>query len=166
MPNLRSSPAADISREFQTGLPPDIRTRPYISFEYIKADSTDTVLAGESEGIDILAPSGYVYEIVNGRLFARPPSGASSGDHEIAVIALGVFTVSYAKSNYNKNVSFFASEWDIADISSHPASNQLKAIQSCLTDEDSPIRIVYNNRTDADQTNRREIRFLIRKVKV
>jgi len=166
MPNLRSSPAADISREFQTGLPPDIRTRPYISFEGLNLDSSDTVLAGEAEIIDILAPAGYIYELINANLFAPFVSGATSGSHYIVVYALGIFGVMFGYASYSKDLQFNNSYWHLADIDATPPSDQLLALQSCRADEDSPITIRYNNDTDADQTQLRNYRFMIKKVRV
>jgi len=166
MPNLRSSPAADISREFQTGLPPDVRTRPYISYEKIDISSDVTVQAGTEENIDILAPEGYIYEIVNGIIHVSPPDGATSGEHSILVIALSSFTITKAVSSYNKYVWFYSSNWISADIDAQPSANQLHALQSASADEDSPITIRYRNDTDVAQTDLRVLNFLVRKVKV
>jgi len=166
MPNLRSSPAADISREFQTGLPPDIRTRPYISFEHFTMNCTTTVLAGEREGVDILAPTGYIYKVFNGKLFVEPPAGATSGQHEFYLSLAGMMRTIYGVSNYGTRLFFDSSCWLEADCKSYPVYNTVGAIQSSIADEDTPLTVFYSNRTDVDQTNTRNIRFVFEKVKV
>jgi len=166
MPNLRNSPAADISREFQTGMPPDVRSRPYISIEDINVSDSTTVSSGQYALVDILSSSGYIYEIINTSLFANSISGATSGTHEFKITSMGAFTVLFGSSRYNQRLNFNYSHWVEADYRALPPSDQLLAVQSCFADEDSPITISYGNVTDADQTNTRTIRFLTRKVRV
>jgi len=166
MPNLRSSPAADISREFQTGLPPDIRTRPYIFYEVLVLDSEVTLLAGEEEYIEILAPAGYIYEVRNARLSAPEPLDATLGDHQLRVYSVASIISITGISSYNKGLMFNSSFWEYADLNAYPLSGQLQALQTALADENVPIKIHYINNTDVNQTQKREYRLLIRKVKV
>jgi len=166
MPNLRTTPASDISREFQTGSAPDVRTRPYIFTDFVIADSTTTVSASGNERIEILAPSGYIYEITNGIIKIEPISGATEGEQRCNLMALGQFTVTYGRSTYNKQLYFIASHWIKADIEALPTDNQLNAFQSLVADEDSPLVIQYYNDTNAEQTQTRMYRFMVKKVKV
>jgi len=166
MPNLRSSPAADISREFQTGLPPDVRTRPYISVEYIKIENSDILPAGEDEIVDIIPPSDYLYKLINADLSAPSISGATSGQHNISVYGLGCVAVTSGKASYDKYLQFIFSHWYRADIESFPPDNQLLALQTAITDANNNIVLCYENLTDADQTGIRRYRLLIKKERV
>jgi len=166
MPNVRTTPAADISREFQTGLPPDMRSRPYISFEFINYSVSSTLAAGASEEIEIYAPSGYIYKTENVYLRAYAPSGATSGQHFIKLQSLGAIHVVKGTSNYDRLVEFIYSHWLSAGVQAWPPDDQLLAVQSCVSDENRPIKAIYDNQTDADQTNARVIQLVVRKTRV
>jgi len=166
MPNVRTTPAADVSREFQTGLPPDVRTRPYISFDFINYSVTPTLAPGASEEIEIYAPPGYIYEVENVYLRAYAPPGATSGQHFIRLQTLGAIHVVKGTSNYDRLVEFIYSHWLSAGVQAWPPDDQLLAIQSCVADVNRPIKFVYDNQTDADQTNTRVVQLVVRRTKV
>jgi len=128
MPNVRTTPAADVSREFQTGLPPDVRTRPYISFDFINYSVTPTLAPGASE------------EVENVYLRAYAPPGATSGQHFIRLQTLGAIHVVKGTSNYDRLVEFIYSHWLSAGVQAWPPDDQLLAIQSCVADVNRPIK--------------------------
>jgi len=166
MPNLRTTPAADISREFQTGLPPDVRTRPYISFDPINYSNSSMLLPNAHQDFELYAPPGYIYELENIYLNVSPPSGATSGYHSFEVTGLGSIKTTYGSATYTGILKFAYSYWMYANKESHPTERQLSAIRSCVSDENNPIRVRYSNYTDANQDNTRTAQFLVRRVKV
>ncbi len=168
MPNLRSSPAADISREFQTGLPPDVRTRPYIEYVSVDVSSTSEILSGEEETIELYAPNGYVYRCKAMFLYAPSPSGASSGHHIITVNIVGPIDILYMDSNYNDPITYTRCEVYIASKEHHPTDNTVLGLipNYLFADENNSLRVKYINSTDVSQTNTRVVRFLIEKVRV
>jgi len=166
MPNLRTTPAADISREFQTGLPPDVRTRPYISFQVIQQSNSSTIEPNGYQDFELYAPAGYIYELENAYLNVSPPSGATSGYHSFEVTGLGSIKTTYGSATYTGILKFAYSYWEYANKESHPTDRQLSAIRSCVSDENNPIRVRYSNYTDANQDKTRTVQFMIRRVKV
>jgi len=166
MSNIRTSPAADISREFQSGLPPDVRTRPYISFQVIQQSNSSTIKPNGYEDFELYAPAGYIYEVVNAYLKVSPPSGATSGYHSFEVSGLGSVKATYASANNTGILKFVYSHWKGANKESYPTEEQLLAMQSCVSDENNPIRVRYSNYTDVNQDKTRTVQFLVRKVRV
>jgi len=168
MPNLRNSPVSDISREFQTGLPPDIRVRPYIEFVYNDLSSTSEVLSGEAEATYLYAPEGFIYECIALLLYVYSPLDSTSGTHNFIVSTWGPIDILEMKSNYEDDLLYSNCEVLIASYSERPRDKTTQGLvpNYLFADENNAIRLLYVNETDVTQTNERMQRILLKKVKV
>jgi len=168
MPNLRTSPAADISREFQTGLPPDVRTRPYISYEYIDVSSSTVLSAGESETTDIYPPEGIIYVCKALILISQPPTDATAGEHYFIMNAMGHIDILELMSNYGDELIYRCCEIVKATKVAQPGDKtaQILVLEHLLADENNPVKVIYKNNTDVSQDNVRKVKLLMERVKV
>jgi len=168
LPNLRQSPAADISREFQTGLPPDVRTRPYISVTLLAEDVSESLAVGDSEVITFLPPEGYLYKIIAPGFWTNIPSGATSGKQILSVysgwgVSFGVECdwMYNEKATLVNHAPYLAESYFPSDLSAF-----VNVLLNLLGDETWGIKFSYTNNTDVSQSNTRCYRLLVMKERV
>lgn len=127
-------------------------------------DQTLSVAAGASSVVTVTPPTGEKWRIT--QLYARitQPSGASSGTHRLRVVPSSTidsrYSVLYLVSNYNQvleisnNAIFFAQE-------KRPANEDAQnlAIRSIVVTNANPLHFMYDNQTNAPQTETLEIRI-------
>jgi len=168
MPNLRQSPAADISREFQTGLPPDVRVRPYISAILLTEDVSDLLPAGASEEITFLPPEGYLYKVIAPAFWVGNPAGATSGDHNLSIYSGWSYLFGvYCEWLYNVRAELIQFEPTTPNLyKPNDLSAFVTAMLSLRGDKTWGIKFVYVNNTDVDQTYTRSYRLLALKERV
>lgn len=169
MANNLTYPGSDISREYQKGAAPDVRVRPYEAVKFLGLDSSTTVLSGGgAETITVTAPTGKIYRGVGLLLNVSSPGG-TTGYHRFQVTSesqgIGMLQ---GKSAYSDSIVFREGVWVTASSVARPpdtASPQL-AVNSLIADDTNGINIMYVNNTDADQTNTRTIRLIVKEIQV
>jgi len=168
MPNIRNSPAADISREFQTGLPPDVRNRPYINYQTLDLSSSSEVLPGEREVINVYPPEGFIYKSKALHLFIPPPADATIGTHYFFLSIAGGIDIMSIESNFGDSLYYAKCEVIEAtkNIEPHDATVQGLIPEKLFASEDNPLVISYQNDTDVSQNHTKIIRLLVEGVKV
>jgi len=139
------------------------------SVEWLKLTDTSEVAAGSDVTTTVYAPEDYIYELLYLGLQVNPPAGATTGTHgfriEVTPIVLKVLNGS---STYDTQVRYDYGYWYSANNSQFPTTEiaQLMAPRGLRIDENTPLKIVYYNMTDAVQTNTRFIYLWVRKIKV
>ncbi|POG56682.1 hypothetical protein [Haloferax marisrubri] len=127
---------------------------------------TSTLTAGESETVELYAPSGSVYTVKGAALIAKPPSGATGGTHFFQVESLGKVAVLLGRSDYTAQVKWNNGHFFTANQTMEPAeeSAAIQSFYGSMATADEPVRVEYYNNLDVDQTNERTIEFLIEEV--
>jgi len=132
-------------------------------FTAIDTTSTTTVLAGASETITVMPPTGKVYKILSIRYEVSPPTGATSGNHYGTVYGtifkwLGIRLI----SAYNVKINYWSNDPTGTTSSRPPTAEALiLALNNIYGTRAVPIYIVYENFTDADQTNKRTLQLAL-----
>lgn len=131
------------------------------------ADHTqsDSVAAGNTETVEIYAPSGSIYEVNNLKTQAPAPGSATTGDHQISMKSQGVPRL-FGKANYNSALKFEYYQWELADQRGEPPSGtpSVTAVTDAWADENNPITFIYQNNTDASNSNDRMYALAIKEV--
>jgi len=168
MSNIRTSPAADISREFQSGLAPDVRTRPYIEYSLETIINSDNLSAGYDEVTNIYAPEGFVYKCKGLYLTAPNPLDSTAGKHYFKISSMGACDILYLSSNYSDDLIYNYSQVKMATESYYPEDKaaQASVIEHLVADSNNAIQIKYYNNTNASQGRERVMKLLLEKVKV
>ena len=131
---------------------------------FVDASSLTTVPAGSSETITVQPPSGKIWRVVGCGFWCDPPSGATSGNHQVYIYCRpSTLTIIGVKvsSSYDKSVRI---EYGSNALESPTPSDQvafLHSLQSVIGTYDIPFKVHYWNSTDADQTNERKIELLL-----
>jgi len=135
------------------------------TIEEISLSDSSTVTAGTNTSKYLAAPTGYLYQILGMELDSTPVPGATSGSHGFAVF-IGNVRLYYGRSNYNENVIYAYGSWWYATTLTLPsaAAAQTLLIKGQMVSETLKIRVMYLNGTNADQTNTRNIYFLVKKI--
>lgn len=130
----------------------------------VSINQITTVNAGGGETLDIYASAGNIGKVINLSVAVSPPPGASTGTHDfllrndtvLASIAQGV-------SNFGDSVEWAFSGWNVATSIKRPsdANQALNAVKGITMSATIPLRITYNNNTNAAQTNARSGRVIL-----
>jgi len=134
--------------------------------DQVEVRQTSTLGSDSTATTEIYAPEGSVYRILAMRILAPAPSGAGSGDHYIKLNTLGEVGVLFGSIGYDTDLWFTNSQWQNTMDEDYPngAGETLEALQSLTATDDSPVSIVYRNRTDVDQTQTREVDLVVEEV--
>ena len=128
----------------------------------IPTSSSEIVAAGSYEIITIQPPQGKIWKVIYFFFLCDPPSGATSGDHEVSLASMGRSSteVPYVLSNYN--VGLQVRGYPVSYSGMYP--EDLIAVgeyyKTVMGTYDRPILLRYYNGTDVDQANTRNS-FLI-----
>lgn len=143
-----------------------VQNRPTIS--NVSSTQTTSVASSTTETVDIYAPSGATYRVLNMQLKVPADATATTGTHEIGVKPFGAFDVMWGESTYAADVWFTRSHWFSADSQTMPASEDatIDAMASLGATENGALQIYYRNSTDAAQDNNREYTFMFEEVSV
>lgn len=141
-----------------------INDRPAI--KQVDKDQSGDVGQGNTEVVDIFAPSGSLYKVSS--MFLKAPADAdwTSGSHDFRVISTQGQKVMLGKSTYQDRLEWNFSNWIKATSSKTPSDNAatLMALHNVKATESESIRVKYNNNADAAQENTRNIRFEFEEV--
>jgi hypothetical protein len=125
--------------------------------------------SGGTATITITPPAGELWRVKGLYINLAPPSGATSGTHEIRVYQLSetVLFYLYAASNYGDQIRIRGGYIDVATATNGklPTTEQAQqnAILNLVATNDVPLGIFYKNSTDVAQTNTLNI-FVAREV--
>lgn len=137
-----------------------VSNRPEI--EYLSHEITATDGPGSSSEVEIYAPQGSVYRVLN--MFLNGPiiSAATTGNHRFRVYSNQRALVGY--SAYTSPIVWRYGSWETADSQQSPKDSvvQSRQMANLVATDSTPIRIQYYNNTDADQTNSRNINLTVR----
>jgi hypothetical protein len=125
-------------------------------------DQTLNVAAGGSAIITITPTAGELWRIKMLRLYVPVPSGATSGSHG-TVVGVGTPGVDYSSlqitSLYNKGIAITNNVINASDDSKpFDEMSQILAITNIVLTNAQPLKIYYNNNTNAAQTENMALR--------
>jgi len=126
----------------------------------VDASETASIPAGGGQSTIIKAPSGTTLSVLGLRIRVDPPSGATSGDHQITLAGpTNIVRYLKAESNFDDPIIINDSIIFLATSVSRPSTEaaQSNSIQSLIADDEFGITIAYSNGTDAEQTQERQI---------
>jgi len=126
---------------------------------------TDTVAAGGSELVEVYAPAGSVYTLKQIQLDVAGIGSATQSDHRFLLESAGHVYAVEASSSYADKLTVWKGSYQNATNLKRPDSDAalVQQIQSMQATENQPIRVNYLNRTDADQTDQRDINMVLEK---
>lgn len=135
--------------------------RPELQFE--ETIVSTSLLAGNSETIEVYAPTGSTYDVVNADLLARAPASATTGTHTMRPQTIGGSIVTEGQSDYTQDVRFSRAFWERANGFAKPASEaaQGAAVRSMRATENQPLSVFYANNTDDSNDQDRKYRFTV-----
>jgi len=129
---------------------------------YVDASSNTTVPAGSSETIIIQPPQGKIWKVIAITFEVSAPPGATSGDHRFRVGTINQ-NIPYVKSNYDAVLRV----WSCLPVNYSSLLGGATVGDYCNLyskqkgSYDYPLRVEYNNYTDADQINTRAIKVIL-----
>jgi len=131
---------------------------------YVDASGDTTVPAGSNEAITIQPPAGKIWRVVDVTFKASPPSGASSGTHRVGFGHYGCLTpeLPQISANYDIYITIhntYPIAYSTTDFNTK--NDFVDYIRGRKFSNAYPMRVVYFNGTDADQTNTRIIRLVL-----
>jgi len=134
--------------------------------QLINVSSSSTVNAGNNEGVSIQPPEGQLYKILQLELKVNSPGGTTSGTHKFYAINLNALSASWhfkAESAHGSSIAVGAYHQFNADSSEEPDSDtdQMTVMHNLWASNAYPLRIIYDNGTDVNQTNQRTIKALV-----
>jgi len=134
--------------------------------EGIIADASTTVAAGDSETVEVYAPTTAIFNVFAVRQQAPAPDGAASGAHRVVIKGAGGARATYAQSSFDQAVNWDYAEFRSADVEQRPSDPvaAVQAIQALKATENEAIVFHYFNSTDDDQTGTREYRLGVEEV--
>jgi hypothetical protein len=132
-------------------------------------DSTVSVPATSSINIYVYSPPGTVSEVIDAFLEAPIPAGATSGNHLFALayqLNVGPIFNLHGESTFDKVVRFAYGYFHTATVVQLPAdiNAQGSILRSYQFDDEMPLAIHYNNRTNVAQNGTRKIRLITRQI--
>jgi len=131
---------------------------------YVDATSDTTVPAGSSETITVQPPEGKIWRIkMISYGYFEPPTGATSGSHNVIFYQEFIGLGFRIMSNYNKAISFnFLEPQQYTELEpSEFISDYHSILEHFAFTYNYPLRVKYENSTDADQTAKRSLLLLI-----
>ena len=124
----------------------------------LSGSHTETVPVSGSFVLEIKPPAGKIWKIEN--LFFRYPavSGATSGKHQVTVRQgenYSVLDILRGVTAFDKRLDFVYGSFSDSVDTKTPVSedSQHRAIKGLHVSEEIPIYVVYQNQTDAPQTD-------------
>jgi len=161
----------DMNLDSQTLAEADISVNqnPAESVEFIQKDQSSTVSSSGGEQVTIKPPSGYIYELLAMKIDTPPPPSATSGEHYVSLKAEGYgIALTSAASDYTNTCRYDSGNWSKATNGANPssASAQQQSIRGARFDSSNGLKVSYTNNTDASNSNNRQYRFIVRKIKV
>lgn len=132
-----------------------VNNRPQLERFIVTHDTT--LPSGDTETVEVYAPSGSNYELVMLDLYVNAVTNASSGSHAMEFGYGGNALASRGASNYNKSVNWKYSGWQTADMLQDPSDEgaQALAVQQMRASESVGMQFTYENNADTAQENTR-----------
>ena len=122
--------------------------------KFLKYTATETVPAGNCEEVKFYPPPGKRYQLLGFRLNVNAVPGATSGEHDFYIYRENTW---YEIGVYNYGISYNSS--NIFGVMK--SDKTVIYVTKIFGDEENAIVCRYNNRTDADQTNKRNYRLVV-----
>jgi len=135
-----------------------------VKFAFSTIENTSTLVAGATETVEVSPPSGVVYQLLQARLQVSAPPGATTGSHKMVILSIdGSSNHIDLVSTYNVGILFRSSHVDTA-TKYYPSDDAalLHALTLVYGTNSRPIVVQYKNHTDADQTNTRTIKLVMK----
>lgn len=157
----------DFSQEGTQGGGQHIATQNRPNLHLKDFTQTGNVAAGNTERVEIYAPTGSIYQFGGMRLKHVLEGTEASGKHSFRIYSMddasGGLSVLLGESGYTTDLGYYWSDWQKADSRTLPSNVQAlqKAVQSLMASDAQPVAIEYTNDTDVTQTKDRQIRFTI-----
>ena len=141
----------------ESGVPPAKSTQ-LVKYYTLSA----TLPASSTEHTVITPPAGKLWQIINMRLIASNPVGASSGNH-VYTLSVGQINVLAGDSNFGEQIIWDYTRWDKADKSQKPDTDVAaqNALASIRVIKETPLTVTYSNFTDVSQGSMRHFQFSI-----
>jgi len=135
----------------------------------VNADTSTTVPDDTLTNDIIRPPDGFIYELLNFRVQIPPPTGATTGFHDASLFPESEFILAlFGQSNNTTPIEIFSNTIETANRDQTPSTEaaQTQTIRGLRASPSTGFKIRYQNRTDVDQTNQRQIRLLLRRIEV
>ena len=122
--------------------------------------SSTTINAGGGEITDVYAPSGKLRRVKAVSLSVNIPPGATTGTQTMYITLGTLFSSSIISGTDIGSLRFDGVYWRVADTQ-QPTTEQAQAIavNYLVFDADTPLRIAYNNDTNANQDTARTMKY-------
>lgn len=132
----------------------------------INETQTDTVAAGNSEKVEIYAPTGSAYNLLLLDLYVGPDGDWTNGDHRLELNYGASYSVVRGISSYTDPVSWRYNKWQSATDEQNPNTEnaQALAVEKLRATENQALQAIYTNNGDATQENNRSLRFVVEEV--
>lgn len=133
---------------------------------HLDVSQTGSVAAGADEIIEVYAPSGSNYRVVDLLLLVTADGNATAGSHSIFLRTAGSFNSGGIGSNYTdkihwgKNSSISATN----DLSPANDGDFAEMCRSLWATDENPLQIEYSNDMDVAQDNKRRIELVVEEV--
>jgi len=158
---------ANIVSQFLEFLDQDVQVESAKDIRFIDQSITSTVSAGGAQTVTVDALAQRFLEVVNIRLEAQPPTGATTGNHSFDVasenLAIGVIS---GTASHDQPLTFNFNYWEDADLEERPSSAaaQAEAVNNLVADDEDGIDISYINGTDGDQDANITIALMVKET--
>ena len=135
--------------------------------------SDDTqVNAGANRTDNLTPPAGEIYQVVDMMIQAAAPAGDTAGTHQFEIRTMetnnAIYTKLFCRGNHSTTIRLGTYFVMVGDSSEIPSADreQLQVMQGMLwANNDNPIKVYYQNDTDANQTGTRTMKFLVKAYK-
>lgn len=123
---------------------------------FLDLSNSSVIASNGIELIDVYAPVGTICELFFLRMLLPKPVGATTGTHFCSLTnTTGKGAYLQGTSNFGTDLSFINLEWQIADVSKYPATDQGINVNSLKFDSNLGMRLMYINSTNVSQTGSR-----------
>lgn len=160
MPNQPGGPPWSQRGTKNGGQTVAVNNRPEIVYKELT--QTDPVPAGSTESVELYAPPGSVYEVLQMRIHVNSDADATTGSHKYVLDSAGeIFTI-LGSNNHDGELRFERGWWRSGGTNQpDDRAAMQQAMQSLRADENQPIKFRYQNETDAAMENDRQIQVVV-----
>ena len=143
-----------------------VNNRPTLANEDLS--QSGTLSSGSQETVELFAPAGSVYQVINMLIYVPFPGTETSGSARVDVEPMGDSgSMLVGKSDHDGDrVEYKHSEWLNANSAQKPSDKtaQTMVLKQLVATESSPIRVKVENSLDVDLTGDRTIVFIAKEM--
>lgn len=138
-----------------------VTNRPEV--EKLSASNTGSLAAGTKETVEFYAPTGSLYRVKNVDILAIAYANATSGTHRFTINTVGTMTATYGESTYSNPVRAATGIWREANNDQAPTTESAVqgSLGSLVGTENVPIKVIYQNDTDAARDRERRYDLIV-----